>query len=52
MLYNIYFGLYAKNYFADNQRKVKNMQFFIAKNLVIQKNVVPLHPQSREIAAE
>ena len=41
-----------KNYFADNQEKEKILKFFIANILVVSEKVVPLHPQSREIAAE
>ena len=41
-----------KNYFADNQAKEKILQFFIANILVVPEKVVPLHPQSREIATE
>ena len=41
-----------KNYFADNQEKEKILKFFIVNILVVSKKVVPLHPQSREVATE
>ena len=41
-----------KNYIADNQAKEKILKFFISNILVVSENVVTLHPQSREIAAE
>ena len=41
-----------KKYIADNQRKEKILNFFVVNILVVSEKVVPLHPQSREIAAE
>ena len=41
-----------KNYFADNQGKEKILKFFIVNILVVSEKVVPLHPQSREVATE
>ena len=41
-----------KKYIVDNQQKEKILKFFIANILVVSENIVTLHPQSREIAAE
>ena len=52
MLFNIKKQRKIKIFLFEKQRLIKKFKKKLKNILVVSKNVVPLHPQSREMAAE